>query len=222
MPLGQWVLREAARAQRAISDAGFGQVAVAVNVSLAQFLHGDLAADVDDVIAQFGLRRGALHLELTESILMTRPEAALGTLRRLRKGGACVSLDDFGTGYSSMSYLRHLPLDTLKIDRSFVHQVHEDERNASICLALLALARSLGLTVVAEGVENAGQWHWLREHDCDFVQGYGFDRPAPLAQVIERLQTLHRNRAVPFAMGAAGVTGAAAAAPSSSQQARGA
>ena len=100
--------------------------------------------------------------------------------------------------------------------------MHEDERNASICLALLALARSLGLTVVAEGVENAGQWHWLREHDCDFVQGYGFDRPAPLAQVIERLQTLHRNRAVPFAMGAAGVTGAAAAAPSSSQQARGA
>jgi len=216
VPLGQWVLREAARAQRALSDGGFAHVAVAVNVSLAQFLHGDLAADVDRAISEFGLRRGALHLELTESILMTRPEAALATLRRLRKGGACVSLDDFGTGYSSMSYLRHLPLDTLKIDRSFVHQVHEDERNASICLALLALARSLGLTVVAEGVENAGQWRWLREHECDYVQGYGFDRPAPLGQVIERLRTLQRNRGVPFTMG-----GAAAVAPLPSQQARG-
>jgi EAL domain-containing protein (putative c-di-GMP-specific phosphodiesterase class I) len=133
-----------------------------------------------------------------------------------------VSLDDFGTGYSSMSYLRHLPLDTLKIDRSFVHQVHEDERNASICLALLALARSLDLTVVAEGVENAGQWQWLREHGCNFVQGYGFDRPAPLAQVMERLQTLQRNRAVPFAMGAATAAGAAASSSSPLQQRRGA
>jgi PAS domain S-box-containing protein len=217
VPLGQWVLREAARAQRALRDAGFGHVAVAVNVSLAQFLHGDLAADVDRAITECGLQRGALHLELTESILMTRPEAALATLRRLRKGGACVSLDDFGTGYSSMSYLRHLPLDTLKIDRSFVHQVHEDERNASICLALLALAHSLGLTVVAEGVENAGQWQWLREHDCHFVQGYGFDRPAPLGQVMERLRTLQRNRGVPLAMGGVAV----ATAPSSPQQARG-
>ena len=104
----------------------------------------------------------------------------------------------------------------LEIDRSFVHQVHEDERNASICLALLALARSLGLTVVAEGVENAGQWRWLREHECDYVQGYGFDRPAPLGQVIERLRTLQRNRGVPFTMG-----GAAAVAPLPSQQARG-
>ncbi|QSX79260.1 bifunctional diguanylate cyclase/phosphodiesterase [Agrilutibacter solisilvae] len=210
VPLGQWVLREAGRAQRAISDAGFAGVPVAVNMSLAQFMHGDLAADVERVIAEHGLRRGALHLELTESILMTRPEAALGVLRRLRQGGACVSLDDFGTGYSSMSYLRHLPLDALKIDRSFVVDVHQDERNASICLALLALGRSLGLTVVAEGVETAGQYEWLRTHGCDQVQGFGFDRPAPLGQVIERLRTLQRNRGAAVVMAGATPPGEAA------------
>lgn len=187
VPLGRWVLREAARAQSRLAACGMPDLAVAVNVSLVQFLRGDLLADVDAVLDEFGVAERALHLELTESVLMQRPEQALATLRGLRQRGVCVSLDDFGTGFSSMSYLRHLPLDALKIDRSFVHEVDHDKRNASICLALLALGRNLGLTVVAEGVEDHAQLEWLRAHGCDQAQGFGLDRPAPLDDVMQRL-----------------------------------
>lgn len=191
VPLGRWVLREAARAQSRLGRLGFPDLAVAVNVSLVQFLHGDLLADVDAVLGEYGLGERTLHLELTESVLMEQPEQTLSTLRRLRQRGVCVSLDDFGTGFSSMSYLRHLPLDALKIDRSFVHEVDRDPRNASICLALLALGRNLGLTVVAEGVENEAQFEWLRAHGCDQAQGYALDRPASLDDVVARIATLH-------------------------------
>lgn len=204
VPLGQWVLREAARAQQRLDEEGFGELPVAVNVSLVQFRNSDLADDVEAVLKEFRLRRGALHVELTESVLMTRPEQALLTLRRLQDGGVCVSLDDFGTGFSSMSYLRHLPLDALKIDRSFVHDVDVDERNASICLALLSLGHNLGLTVVAEGVENERQYEWLRRNGCDQLQGYGFDRPAPLAEVLDRLRAMHPTNAVPWRHAGAG------------------
>lgn len=193
VPLGRWVLREAAITQRRLAEAGFGHLPIAVNVSLMQFLHSDLAADVDGVIGEFALPRGALHVELTESVLMTRPEQALAVLKRLQTRGVCVSLDDFGTGFSSMSYLRYLPLDALKIDRSFVHEVDSEERNASICLALLAMGHKLGLTVIAEGVETEAEFLWLREHSCDQVQGYGLDRPAPVDDVIALLGSLKHN-----------------------------
>ncbi len=188
VPLGRWTLREAAAAQRTLADSGLGHLSVAVNVSLMQFLDGDVAHDIEHVLQEFGLQRGALHIELTESVLMTRPEQALETLRTLQRQGVCISLDDFGTGYSSMSYLKQLPLDAIKIDRSFVRDVHRDERNASICEALLALGHGLGLKVIGEGVETQEQFEWLRRHRCDQVQGYGIHRPAPLAETIAHLR----------------------------------
>jgi EAL domain-containing protein (putative c-di-GMP-specific phosphodiesterase class I) len=124
---------------------------------------------------------------MTETILMSRPEQSRAVLCQLQERGVCISLDDFGTGYSSMAYLRHLPIDSMKIDRSFVHNVHEDPRNASICQALLALAHGLDLTVVAEGVEKQAEYDWLKAHDCDQAQGYCIGRPAPLAQVLADL-----------------------------------
>lgn len=190
VPLGRWTLREAAAAQRTLAQSGFGELSVAVNVSLMQFIDGDVAGDIERVLREFELPRNALHIELTESVLMTRPEQALDTLRTLRNHGVCISLDDFGTGYSSMSYLKLLPLDAIKIDRSFVRDVHRDERNASICEALLALSHGLGLKAIGEGVETLEQFEWLQRRGCDQVQGFGIHRPAPLAQVLEQLREM--------------------------------
>lgn len=190
VPLGRWAMREAAAAQRLLGRAGFGDLPVAVNVSLIQFIDGDIAHDIERTLADYELPRGALHIELTESVLMTRPEQALDTLRRLQDAGVCISLDDFGTGFSSMSYLKQLPLDAIKLDRSFVRDVDRDERSASICDALLTLGHGLGLKVVGEGVETQAQFEWLAAHGCDQVQGFGIHRPAPLAQAIEQLRTM--------------------------------
>ena len=188
LALGRWVIREAARAQRQLVDAGW-DLPIAVNVSAVQFFNSDLVAEFNRACQEFDLARGALHVELTESSLMRKPGQAKQTMQRLHEQGICISLDDFGTGYSNMSYLQHLPLDILKIDRSFVADVETNPRNASICRALLSLGHSMGLTIIAEGVETPGQQEWLAAHGCDQVQGFLLGRPAPLADVIGRLET---------------------------------
>lgn len=187
VPLGRWVLREAARAHQRLQAADQGHLTIAINVSGAQFLNNDLAAEVEAVLREHALPRGALHIELTESILMQRPEQAREHLQQLQARGVCISLDDFGTGFSSMAYLRQLPIDAMKIDRAFVRNVHADRRNASICQALLQLGHSLGLTVVAEGVEEQDELDWLRANRCDQAQGYCLGKPAPLEEVLPHL-----------------------------------
>ncbi|KOQ64844.1 diguanylate cyclase [Stenotrophomonas maltophilia] len=187
LALGRWVIRAAAQAQRRLVEAGWGDLPIAVNVSAVQFFNSDLVAEFTRAQQDFGLARGALHVELTESSLMRKPAQAMQTMQRLHEQGICVSLDDFGTGYSSMSYLQHLPLDILKIDRSFVADVETNPRNASICRALLSLGHSMGLTIIAEGVETPGQLDWLAAHGCDQVQGYLLGRPAPLERIIGML-----------------------------------
>ncbi|WP_017917521.1 GGDEF domain-containing phosphodiesterase, partial [Xanthomonas sp. SHU 308] len=186
LPLGRWVMRAAARARRALVEHGWPDLPVAVNVSALQFFDGDLVADLVQACAEAGLAANGLQLELTESSLMRQPQQAGDVLRQLRALGVRVALDDVGTGFSSMAYLRALPLDTLKIDRSFVAEVDRDPRNASICQALLTLGHCLGLDVVAEGVETEAQLRWLRTHGCGGVQGYLLGRPAPLADVLQR------------------------------------
>ncbi|MDY4341832.1 EAL domain-containing protein [Xanthomonas sp. LF07-6] len=186
LPLGRWVMRAAARARRALVEHGWPDLPVAVNVSALQFFDGDLVADLVQACAEAGLAANGLQLELTESSLMRQPQQAGDVLRQLRALGVRVALDDVGTGFSSMAYLRDLPLDTLKIDRSFVAEVDRDPRNASICQALLTLGHCLGLDVVAEGVETEAQLRWLRTHGCGGVQGYLLGRPAPLADVLQR------------------------------------
>lgn len=187
LPLGRWVMRAAARARRELADHGWPNLPVAVNVSALQFFDGDLVADLVQACAEAGLAADGLQLELTESSLMRQPQQAGDVLRQLRALGVRVALDDVGTGFSSMAYLRDLPLDTLKIDRSFVAEVDRDPRNASICQALLTLGHCLGLDVVAEGVETEAQLRWLRAHGCGGVQGYLLGRPVPLATVLQRL-----------------------------------
>jgi EAL domain-containing protein (putative c-di-GMP-specific phosphodiesterase class I) len=182
------VLRRAAMAARQLADAGFGALSVAVNVSHAQIATGDFAADVAHLFEEFGLERGALHIELTESVLMGRAEHTLDVLQRLHDHGICISLDDFGTGFSNMAYLQQLPIDALKIDRSFVSHVEDDERNAFICRALIALGHGLGLQVVAEGIETPRQYDWLRRHGCDQAQGYALGRPESLERTLALLR----------------------------------
>ncbi|HWI24509.1 MAG TPA: EAL domain-containing protein [Lysobacter sp.] len=189
VPLGRWVLREAAATHQRLAEAGVA-VPIAVNVSLAQCLHADLVGEVQATLRDFGLERGALQVELTESILMTRPEELAAMLMRLRMLGVCVALDDFGTGFSSMSYLRHLPLDKLKIDRAFITNVDTDPRSASICESMLALGHGLGLAVVAEGVERQGQFDWLAAHGCEQVQGFGVHMPMPREKLLDVLRGL--------------------------------
>ncbi len=188
VPLGRWVLRQAAIASRRLADAGFPSTYVAVNVSHAQLASGDFAADVARLFAEFDLGRGALHVELTESVLMSGAERTLDVLHRLHGHGICIALDDFGTGFSNMSYLQQLPIDALKIDRSFVDDVVASERNAAICRALIALGHGLGLRVVAEGVETAAQHEWLQRHGCDQAQGFWLGRPMALEQALAVLE----------------------------------
>ncbi len=185
VPIGRWVLEQAARGHGRLAGSGLGDVAIAVNVSAVQLLADSVADAVRELQQRYALPRGALHVELTESVVLRQPQAARARMLALRDAGVPISIDDFGTGFSSMAYLRDLPLDYLKIDRSFVKDVHADERNGSICRALVALAGGLGLGTIAEGVEQQAELDWLRENGCGQAQGFLLGRPAPLATVLE-------------------------------------
>ena len=163
------------------TDRGDKPLFVSVNLSARQFMQADLVGDVAAVLAETGLDASALELEITESVLMDQSETGIRTLRRLRALGCRLVLDDFGTGYSSLSYLKHLPLDTIKIDRSFVAGIDEIA-DRSIVEAVVALAHGLGIGVVAEGIETQRQAERLLELGCDRGQGYLFSRPVPAAR----------------------------------------
>jgi len=188
VPLGRWVLREACRHYKLLLEAGRGDLVIAVNVSAMQFLSGELRDDVPRLLREYGVPPGVLELELTESLVMENPESVIEVMRELRRHGVALSIDDFGTGYSSMAYLHRLPVDKLKIDRSFISGVECDAHNAAICESILALGRSFDLKVIAEGVETEGQLAWLREHGCHEVQGYLLARPMPFEAMLAHLQ----------------------------------
>ena len=178
-PLGLWVLDEACRQLAAWRREGIDGVRMAVNLSAQQLRSPDLIGEVRAALRRHGLGHGDLELEVTESTAMTDPERAIGQLKALRDLGVHLAIDDFGTGYSSLAYLKLLPIQTLKLDRAFVSDIETDENDAAISAATLALAHSLGLTVVAEGIETEGQSEFLRRHGCDVLQGYLFGRPEP-------------------------------------------
>jgi diguanylate cyclase (GGDEF)-like protein len=187
IPIGEWVLRRACAQARAWQDEGFEPLPVAVNLSVRQFRRKDLPELVARVLEETGLPPWCLRLELTESCVMEDAGFAAGVLRELKAKGVGVSVDDFGTGYSSLSYLRRLPVDELKIDRSFVHAATDDEDDAAIVAAVIQLARTLRLQVVAEGVETEGQLELLRSLGCGRAQGYLFSRPLPAEEVRRQL-----------------------------------
>jgi diguanylate cyclase (GGDEF)-like protein len=186
LPLGEWVLRTACAHNRAWQDAGLAGIRVGVNLSSRQLTRA-LPETVDRILESTGLEPRYLGLELTESVLIAHQKHGTEALHTLRAMGLHLSVDDFGTGYSSFGYVKHLPLDTLKIDRSFVRDIDTDPDNAAITTAIIAMGHALGLNVIAEGVETEGHIRLLRRQGCDEAQGYLFGRPQPEARFREML-----------------------------------
>jgi diguanylate cyclase (GGDEF)-like protein/PAS domain S-box-containing protein len=179
VPIGEWALREACRQAMAWQKAGMHKLMVAVNLSAIQFKRGDVEQSVIRALEESGLDPALLELELTESIIIQDTQKVLETVHRLKRLGVKLSIDDFGTGYSSLSYLKRFQVDKLKIDQSFVLNLARDEEDAAIVSAIIQMARSLGLTTIAEGVEDKQALARLLEFGCDEAQGYFFARPMP-------------------------------------------
>jgi diguanylate cyclase (GGDEF)-like protein/PAS domain S-box-containing protein len=186
VPLSEWILREACTQNKALQDSGFPPLRMAVNLSGRNFRQPDLAGMVTRILEETRLDPRFLALEITESILVQQTDTTSTTLRQLRDMGAHIVIDDFGIGYSSLSYLKRMPIDVLKIDRSFVRDITTDPDDAAIAMAITTMAHSLDLKVVAEGVETEEQLAFLRAHECDAMQGYYFSKPVP-AEMLGKL-----------------------------------
>lgn len=178
-PIGEWVLQTACKQKKIWDEQGFNSFRVSVNLSARQFHYANLVDMVGDTIRKSGIDPKCLDLELTESTIMDRLEETTLTLRRLKNMGTHISIDDFGTGYSSLMYLKTFPIDTIKIDKSFVDHVVTDADDQAITHAIISMAHSLKLDVVAEGVETREQLDLLRSQNCDIIQGYLFSKPIP-------------------------------------------
>jgi diguanylate cyclase (GGDEF)-like protein/PAS domain S-box-containing protein len=185
--VGSWVIARTCEQIKAWLRSSIGPVQVAVNVAGRQFLEGDLEADISQALKKYEIPAELLELELTETSLMINTVRTIQCLRSLRDKGVRISIDDFGTGYSSLAYLRRFPVDKLKIDIAFIRDVTTNPDDAAIVQAIITMAHSLNLTVIAEGVETAGQLGYLRRHHCDQVQGYHFSRPLPASLATELL-----------------------------------
>jgi diguanylate cyclase (GGDEF)-like protein len=193
VPIGRWVIQAACRQIRDWRSSGLQAPAVAVNLSARQFASDALVDDIKAALAAHQVGPDDLAVELTESVLMADPERASHVLRQLNQLGIRISIDDFGTGYSSLSYLKRFPARTVKIDRSFIAGLPGDRDDVAITEAVIAMAHSLGLNVVAEGVENAEQLDTLRRLRCDEAQGYLLGRPMPAAEMARRLTPAERR-----------------------------
>ena len=189
LPLGEWVLETACRQLVAWRNREeTADLSMAINVSARQFHHPDFVAQILAVLGRTGANPLRLKLELTESLLLTDVDDVIARMTALKKCGVGFSLDDFGTGYSSLAYLKRLPLDQLKIDQSFVSEVVANSNDAAITSAIVALAHQLGLSVIAEGVENEAQRDFLIRHGCRAYQGYLFGRPVPIEELERMLE----------------------------------
>jgi EAL domain-containing protein (putative c-di-GMP-specific phosphodiesterase class I) len=192
MPIGEWILQAACVQCKAWHDAGLPRIRISVNLSALQIRQRGFTQIVSAILEKTGLAPEYLELEVTESLLMAQTDDVVRTLLDIRRMGVRLAIDDFGTGYSSLNYLKRLPVDKLKIDGSFLKNVPGDVSNRSITLAVIALAKNMGLTVIAEGVENEEQLAFLREHDCDEIQGYHFSRPVCAEALADALRE-HRS-----------------------------
>jgi diguanylate cyclase (GGDEF)-like protein/PAS domain S-box-containing protein len=188
LPIGNWVLRESCRQAKAWQDAGLRPIEMAVNVSSVEFRNEDFLEGVRAILKETGLSPHYLGLELTESVLMQHAEFTVPVLKKLKAMGVRLAIDDFGTGYSSLSYLRQFPIDTLKVDQSFVHGINADTDDATIINAVINMGSNLNHRVIAEGVETVEQVAFLQAHGCDEGQGYYFSRPVPAPQFAKLLE----------------------------------
>ncbi len=188
VPIGEWVLRTACSQARKWQDEGLPAVSVAVNVSAIQFRQEGFCELIRRVLHETGLAPQYLELELTESLLLANADVMLSVVQELKAMGVTLAIDDFGTGYSSFSYLRQFRVSKLKIDRSFVRDVAVNPDDAAITTAIISMAKSLNLKVIAEGVEDEAQMSFLRAHQCDEIQGYYFSKPLAVDKVADKLR----------------------------------
>ena len=183
IPIGLWVLKTACAQNMAWQRDGLPAISMAVNLSPRQFLDENLLRDIDELLMSTGMPAHLLQLEITESMVMQNVDRAVKVLDQIQSRGVRLAIDDFGTGYSSMSLMKQFPIDTIKIDRSFVRDLENSSQDRAIAKAIISMGKALGLTVVAEGVETAEQDAFLRGHECDELQGYLFSRPIPAEAV---------------------------------------
>ena len=198
VPIGEWMLKAACKQQKIWLDAGHLATRIAVNLSAQEIGRRYTFDTIEQILQNAGLAPEHLELEITENVLMHNSQSTITTLRRLKELGIHISIDDFGTGYSSLSYLRRFPIDTIKIDSSFVHEIPHNAEDASIATAIIAMAHSLNLEVVAEGVENPQQLRFFQEQGCDAVQGYLLSPPVPA----EEFTVLLEKQLLPSALSA--------------------
>ena len=195
VPLGRWVLQEACRQGVAWEQAGLPPLRMSINISSVQVARRGLTEDVAAALRVSGFSPERLDLEITETSLLSGGTVVDFNLQGLKSLGVQLSLDDFGTGHSSLSHLKHHPIDVVKIDRSFVSDVNNNLEDAAIVIAVIAMARGLGLEVVAEGVEQVEHLEFLRQHGCHWAQGYYFSKPLPAEELAERLSDRHLHLA---------------------------
>jgi len=179
VPIGKWALRTACLQVQGWAEEGLPLFRMAVNLSARQFMSSTLLGDVMEIIAETGVNPRLIEFEVTESMMMREPEEAVKLLRDLKAVGVRLTIDDFGTGYSSLAYLKRLPIDCVKIDASFIRGIPVDASDVAITETVIAMSRSLGLKVVAEGVETRDQAKFLEQRGCDEMQGFYFSRPLP-------------------------------------------
>ena len=189
LPIGRWILREACKQVLAWRGAGLTLNSIAVNISAMEFRDANFLEGVLEILGQTGMEPGMLELELTEGVLMKSTESTESILKILRAKGVRVAIDDFGTGYSSLSYLTKFPIDALKIDQSFIRRISTEPHNSAVVAAIISMARSLKMRVIAEGVETREELAFLRMHRCDEAQGYFFSRPVDARQFAELVET---------------------------------
>ena len=182
IPIGKWVLKRVCKQIKSWHDAGINSLIVAVNLSAIEFNQPDFIHNLVNFTSVNNLEPRDLEIELTESMIMQDVNSAIATMSKLQSLGVKIAIDDFGTGYSSLIYLKNLPINTLKIDRYFIHNVAKDSQKSAITKALIQMAHNLNLDVVAEGVETEAELGFLRQHNCNSMQGFLFSRPLPAAE----------------------------------------
>jgi EAL domain-containing protein (putative c-di-GMP-specific phosphodiesterase class I) len=186
--IGKWVLKTACAQNVSWQKQGLPAVCTAVNLSLRQLMDENLIDDIRAALNDSGLEPSLLELEITESMVMHNPTRMIAVLAKIKSLGVRLAIDDFGTGYSSLAQIKHFPIDTLKVDRSFIHNIPQDAEDRAITEAIITMGKTLSLTVVAEGVETEDQLDFLREHSCDEMQGYYFSKPIVPEQFADLLR----------------------------------
>ena len=192
LPIGEWVLRTACQQNKKWQEQGLPKIRMGVNLSLRQFHNNDLLNLVESVLKETKLAPQYLELEITETIAMKEKSYIINTLNAFRQIGVSIAIDDFGTEYSSLSYLKHLPVDRLKVAMQFIRGIGIDHKDEALAKGIIVLAKSIGMNVIAEGVETKEQLEFLKNHNCDEIQGYYFFKPLIEAEMTKLLITYNK------------------------------